>query len=81
MLSIKLAVQKSVIFICDVLCLAGVLLLMLPTLSAAADVSALLKINRLLIIAYFIINVFIFLLVKCYDEQIRDYSLLSAIKL
>ena len=81
MLSIKLAVQKSIIFIFDMLCLAGVLLLTLPTLSVAKDGSALMELNRLLIIAYFIINVFTFLLVKCYDEQIRDYSLLSAIKL
>ncbi len=81
MLSIKQAFQKSIVFILDVACMAGVLLLTLPSLAPAPDADSLLLLHRLLAIAYVVINIFTFLLVRCYDEQIRDYSLFSAIKL
>lgn len=81
MLSIKLAFQKSIAFIMDVLCLAGVLVLLLPTLSSASDIGSLLIQHRLILISYIVINLFTFLLIRCYDELIRDYSLFSAIKL
>ncbi len=78
---IKQTIQKAIVFILDVLCLAAVLLLTLPSLAPAPDLGSLLMLHRLLIIAYIVINVFTFLLLRCYDEQLRDYSLISAIKL
>ncbi len=81
MLNIKEIILKSIVFLLDVLCMCAVLLLTLPLLTPAADIGILLMQHRLLVIAYLVINVFTFLLVRCYDEQLRDYSLLSAIRL
>lgn len=78
---IKLAVRKSIAFVLDVLCLMGVLLLALYPNSPAQDLGALIGQNRLLMISYLIINIFMFLLARCYDEQIRDFSLFSTMKL
>lgn len=78
---LKLAFGKAIAFILDVACLFGVLLLTLPLLSGAPNIGTLLEQHRLVVITYLGINIFTFLLVKCYNEQIRDYSLFSAIKL
>ncbi len=78
---LKLAFGKAIAFILDVACLFGVLLLTLPLLSDAPNIGALLEQHRLIVISYLGISIFIFLLVKCYNDQIRDYSLFSAMKL
>jgi len=82
-LNIKAAIKKIITFLLDVLCLFGVLLLTLYTYSASGTPSlgTLITQNRLLIIVYLVVNIFTFLLVRCYDEEIRDFSLLSTIRL
>jgi FlaA1/EpsC-like NDP-sugar epimerase len=67
----------------DVLGLIGSLALALSTHpgTAAVGPDGLFAQYRLLIIAYLVINVFTFLLVRCYDELIRDFSLFSTMKL
>ena len=82
-LNIKEAAKKTITFLVDVLGLIGALALALSThFGLPADGFAGLFLQyRLLIIAYLGINIFALLLVRCYDELIRDYSLLSTIKL
>ena len=82
-MNIKEAAKKTITFLVDVLGLIGALALALSThFGLPADGFAGLFLQyRLLIIAYLGINIFALLLVRCYDELIRDYSLLSTIKL
>jgi len=82
-LNIKVAAKKTITFLVDVLGLIGALTLAFSAhFGLPADgFAGLFLQNRLLIIAYLGINIFTLLLIRCYDELIRDYSLLSTIKL
>ena len=82
-MNIKEATKKTITFLVDVLGLIWALALALSThYGMPADgFAGLFMQYRLPIIAYLGINIFTLLLVRCYDELIRDYSLFSTIKL
>lgn len=81
MYNIKISLKKLAIMLTDLVCFFGALLLALTSESTSLSIASLLAQNRLLVIAYLVISAFVFLLFKCYDQLIRDYSVFNAIKL
>jgi FlaA1/EpsC-like NDP-sugar epimerase len=65
----------------DLLCFLGVLLLCLQPHTAAQGPVAIIEQNRLIVIVYLVVSAFTFLLFRCYNELIRDYSLFNALKI
>ena len=81
MSNIKLSIRKLLTLAFDLFCFLGVLLLCLQPYTTAQGPVAIIEQNRLIVIIYLVISIFTFLLFRCYNELIRDYSLFNALKI